>query len=206
MCNNTKHLLESENFSRYSSCYSDVYKIGVFNTNIESLCCTLLTDKNIEVPKTYNDKFLTWFNNNQNFFVVESSLKDVFKENIIDNVKLINKFRNRYDDESHGRDVDHPKIDEIIQKYLGIVSDAVCWFMLNINSKDYDHIGERKLKYDDLEIFNIQFDDLNEDSTGYGLSMSKCLFEHDYIAYKESYLNWYDEHSVEDENMLSVAY
>lgn len=200
-----KELLEK--IPRFSKCQLKIEDIEKnFGTNptvcvelcktlIEEICKTILIDRQHNVEEDWKFHELVGITV-KSFKFEESPYQEGFiklTQRLSGFADSIGKIRNECNYASHGKNIEHPAIDKDIALFVIQASNAVLGMILHLYLRD-NNTGNARISYENLPEFNDYLDERYPSELG--ISASKALYEQDYEAYKEFYLEFADSLGV----------
>lgn len=169
--------------------------VELCKTLIEGICKTILTDRQYGIREDW--KFHELVGKTANDFRFE---KSPYQEGFIKLAQrlsglaaCIGEIRNQCNFASHGKDIEHPAIDLDIALFVIQSSNALLGMILHLYLRD-ENTGGIRISYENLPEFNDYLDE--QYSSELSISTSKALYEQDYEAYKEYYLEFVQEQAV----------
>ena len=166
---------------------------------IEGICKTILTNKNIDISSSISFSALV-----QEAIISTLNTEEMYRSDILDLARRIagvadklGFIRNNTGFVSHGMDVLNPRLTETLSIFACKITDTIGGFILRCYNNNRVINIDHRIHYEDCKPFNDFFDEINP--LPFELSASKALIEQDYEAYKESYIDYLNNLSIEIE-------
>ena len=160
---------------------------------IEGICKTILTNK----AYIYKDdiKFQELVRQTIEVLVINSyNHKEKLCElarRIASVAQVIAEIRNNSGFASHSQDIKNISVDSTMSLFIYKITDVIGGFILHYYMTHNNPKKDSRIHYEDCDQFNEYFDDANPLVIGFlTLSASEAMYQQDYEAYREEYLNY----------------
>jgi hypothetical protein len=174
--------------------------VDTCKTLIESICKTILTNKDITYQSNISFNGLV-------HLTVSNILQvdDVFRNDLTELARRMSSvaqalgdLRNNHGFASHGLDVLNPRLTETVSQFAYRITDSIGGFILNCYLNNRSILLDNRIHYSDCKDFNEDFDQNNPLNIGIiYLSASEVLYYQDYEAYKEEYFTYLQELEIQ---------